>query len=135
MSGSSGMGIGCTWGRDLATWRRVGRSLGLKPPSCFWSLRGAESAALPRHCTLLAHHCGLLADLLQNRPGGCGGVGGFGDGAADNDVAGAGGADARGYDGEVGSQIGAQSGGFAGGGDDALASAVEGERSEAQDFL
>src|SRR6266849_4615946 len=50
-------------------------------------------------------------------------------------VTGASGPDAGGDDGEVVAQFGAHGGGFVGGGDDALASTVEGEGGEAQDFF
>src|ERR1700693_596339 len=95
-----------------------------------------------------------LADLIENRPGFRCRVGGFGDGAAYDDVAGsgrdgfrgggnagliavAGGGwgDARGYDGEIVAQLGAHGGSLVGGGDYALASVVEGNGGQAQHFF
>src|ERR1700722_19201593 len=96
----------------------------------------------------------LPADLPKNRLSFRRRIGGFGDGAADHDVAGArgnsfgsgdhanligyaapGGTDPRGHDGESVSEFRAQSRGFAGGGDYALAAIGQRDSGEAYDAV
>src|SRR5271155_3553973 len=135
------MCIGCAW---MPQFSNAGGSYSRA------SLDGQPRAAVPTSTSQIR----LGADLRQNCPGLRRRIGSFGDGAAYDDMAGsggdrfrgsgyaglisvgaAGGAHARRNDSKIVAQFGAHDRGLAGGGDDALASVVEGQRGQAQDFL